>query len=109
MLEKAKEHLTPFETGNLVEFIQNLNLKTIMEHPLVILVFLVVAFYAVVRRSRFVLLFLFATITIMLLVRYTLSPEVVESGLTVQSTLPFVVGGLTLGGVLIYLTFIKHD
>ena len=109
MLEHAKEKLTPFETGNIVDLIQTLNLKTIMEHPLIMLLFLIFAFYAIVRRSKFVLLFLFASISIMLLVRYTLSPELVGGGLTVGSTLPFAFGGLVVGGVLIYLTFIKHD
>lgn len=109
MLEHAKEKLTPFETGNVVDLIQTLNLKTIMEHPLIMLLFLIFAFYAIVRRSKFVLLFIFASISIMLLVRYTLSPELVGGGLTIGSTLPFAVGGLVVGGVLIYLTFIKHE
>lgn len=109
IIEKTKEHLTPFETGNLVDFIQHLTLKSAMEHPLVITLFLVFAIYAVVSRSKFVLLFLFAAISIMLLVRYTLSPEMVGGGLTVSSTLPFAAGGIVLGGALIYLTFIKHD
>lgn len=109
MLEQAKEKLAPFETGNLVDLIQTLNLKTVMEHPLIILLFLIFAFYAIVRRSKFVLVFLFAAISVMLLVRYTLSPELVGGGLTIASTLPFAVGGLVIGGVLIYLTFIKSD
>ncbi len=109
MIEKAKEHLTPFETGNLVNFIQNLTLKSAMEHPLIVAIFLLFAIYAVVSRSKFVLLFLFATISIMLLVRYTLSPELVGGGLTIQSILPFALSGLVLGGALIYLTLIKHD
>jgi len=109
MLDQAKETLAPFETGNIVDLIQTLNLKSIMEHPLIMLLFLIFAFYAIVRRSKFVLLFLFASISIMLLVRYTLSPELVGGGLTLKSTLPFAAGGLVVGGVLIYLTFIKHD
>lgn len=109
LLDQAKEKLTPFETGNVVDLIQTLNLKTIMEHPLIILLFVIFAFYAIVRKSKFVLLFLFASISIMLLVRYTLSPEMVGGELSVKATLPFVVGGLVIGGVLIYLTFIKHD
>ena len=109
IIDQAKEKLTPFETGNIVDFIQNLTLKSVMEHPLIIVVFLIFAFYAVVRRSKFVLLFLFSAISIMLLVRFTLSPEVVGGGLTVGSTLPFIVGGLAIGGALIYFTFIKND
>jgi hypothetical protein len=109
MLDQAKESLAPFETGNIVDLIQTLNLKSIMEHPLIMLLFLIFAFYAIVRRSKFVLLFLFASISIMLLVRYTLSPELVGGGLTIGSILPFAFCGLVIGGVLIYLTFIKHD
>lgn len=109
LLDQAKDKLAPFETGNVVDLIHTLNLKTIMEHPLIMLLFLIFAFYAIVRRSKFVLLFLFASISVMLLVRYTLSPELVGGGLTIGSTLPFAVGGLVIGGVLIYLTFIRHD
>ncbi|HZV81956.1 MAG TPA: hypothetical protein VFF53_07285 [Geobacteraceae bacterium] len=109
MIETAKEKLTPFETGNIIDFVQNLTLKSAMEHPLVIVIFLVFAVYAVVTRSKFILLFLFAGISIMLLVRYTLSPEVVGGGISLSSTLPFLGGGLVIGGALIYLAFIKHD
>lgn len=109
MVEQAKEKLTPFETSNIIDFIQHLTLKSAMEHPLIILVFLGFALYAVISRSKFVLLFLFAAISIMLLVRYTLSPEMVGGGLTVSSMLPFAAGGIVIGGALIYLTFIKHD
>lgn len=109
ILDQAKDKLTPFETGNIVDFIQHLTLKSAMEQPLLIAVFLIFAFYAVVRRSKVVLFFLFAAISIMLLVRYTLSPEIVGGGLTVNSIVPFVVGGLVIGGALLYFTFIKHD
>jgi hypothetical protein len=109
MLDQAKDKLAPFETGNVIDFIQHLTLKSAMEQPIIIVIFLVFAFYATIRRSKFVLLFLFASISIMLLVRYTLSAELVGGGLTIGSTLPFAAGGLIVGGVLIYLTFIKHD
>lgn len=109
ILDQAKDKLTPFETGNIVDFIQHLTLKSAMEQPLLIAVFLIFAFYAVVRRSKVILLFLFAAIAIMLLVRYTLSPEIVGGGLTIASTLPFIAGGLAVGGALIYFVFIKTD
>ncbi len=109
MLDQAKDKLSPFETGNIAEFIQHLTLKSAMEHPFIIIVFLLFAFYAVVRRSRIVLLFLFAVISIMLLVRYTLAPEIVGGGMTIESILPFVAGGLVIGGALIYFSFIKSD
>lgn len=109
LLEQAQNKLAPLETGNVVNFIQNMTAQSLMEHPLVLVLFLVIAFYAVIKKSKFVLLFLFSAIAIMLLVRYTLTPEAVGGELSVKSTLPFVVGGLTIGGALIYFTFIKHD
>jgi hypothetical protein len=109
MLDQATDKLAPFETGHVVDFIQHLTLKSAMEQPWIIVIFLLFAFYAVVKKSKFVLLFLFSAISIMLLVRYTLSPEMVGGGLTVESTLPFAAGGLVIGGAIIYLTFIKND
>jgi hypothetical protein len=109
LIETAKEKLTPFETENLIDFIQHMTLKSAMEQPLIIAIFLFFAFYAVVKRSKFVLLFLFATIAIMLLVRYTLPPDVVGGELSVKATLPFIAGGLLIGGALVYFSFIKHD
>jgi hypothetical protein len=107
MLEKAQETLTPFETGNIIDFIQHLTLKSAMEHPLLIIIFLLFAVYAVVTRSKFILLLLFSVISKMLLVRYTLSPESTGGDLSVAATLPFAAGGVAIGGALIYLAFIK--
>jgi hypothetical protein len=109
MVVQAKEKLTPFETGNIVDFIQHLDMKSAMEHPLLIVLLLILVFLAVVRRSKVVLLFLFASVSIVLLVRYTLTPEAMGAGMTVGSMVPFVAGGLLIGGVLIYFGFIKHD
>lgn len=109
MLDKAKEQLSPFETGHIVDFIQHLTLKSAMENPIIIIFFLIIAFYAIIRRSKFVLVFILGAIMIMLLIRYTLSPEQVGGELSVSTTLPFVGGGLAIGAVLIYLTFIKHE
>jgi hypothetical protein len=108
LVEQAKEKLAPFETGHIVDFIQNLTLKSAMEQPLLILFFLVIAFYAVVKRSKFVLIFLFAVVSIMLLVRYTLTPDMVGGELSVASTVPFAAGGLAIGGAIIYLYFFKE-
>lgn len=109
LLDQAKDRLTPFETANIVDFIQHLTLKSAMEQPWIIAIFLIFAFYAVIRKSKVVLLFLFAVISIMLLVRFALAPDVVGGGLTIGSVLPFAAGGLVIGGALIYFSFIKND
>jgi hypothetical protein len=108
VMEKAEKNLSPFETQNVIDFVQHLTFKSAMESPLFIGFFLVVAFYAVVKRSKPVLLFLFASIAIMFLVRFTL-PADAGNELTVRSTVPFALGGLVIGGALIYFIFIKGD
>jgi len=108
LLKKAEQAASPFETENIVKFIKNLTIQSAMENPWVIAVFLVIFFYAVIRRSKPVLLFLFAAISIMFLVQFTL-PGNGDTELSLSSTLPFAAGGLVIGGVLIYFSFIKSD
>lgn len=108
LLRKTEQAVSPFETQNIFNFVKNLTFKSAMENPWIIGIFLVIFFYAVVKRSKPVLLFLFAAISIMLLVRFTL-PQIEGNELTLSSTLPFAFGGLIIGGVLIYFSFIKGD
>jgi hypothetical protein len=107
LITKTKDALTPFETENILHFIQNLSLKSVMENPWLIGAFLIIFFYAVIKRSKFVLLALFSVISLMLLVRFTFPPAGEEFNLS--STLPFICGGLVIGGVLIYFNFVKTE
>jgi hypothetical protein len=108
LLRKTEQAVSPFETENIVNFIKNLTFKSAMESPWIIGFFLLIFFYAVIKRSKPVLLFLFAAISIMFLVRFTLQ-GVDGNELTLSSTIPFAFGGLIIGGVLIYFSFIKGD
>ncbi len=108
ILDKTKEVLSPFETGNIITFMKNVTLKSAMENPWLIGLFMVIFFYAVIKRSKFVLAFLFAAVSIMLLTRFTLQGQE-GNELTLSSTLPFAFGGLAIGGVLIYFIFIKSE
>uniref|UniRef100_C6DYW8 Uncharacterized protein n=1 Tax=Geobacter sp. (strain M21) TaxID=443144 RepID=C6DYW8_GEOSM len=107
VVQKTVETLAPFETANLVHFMKTLTVKSAMGNPWIIGAFLVVAFYAIVVRSKFVLSMLFAAVSLLLLLRYTLPTE--GDTLSVSSTLPFAFGGLAIGAVLIYLNFIKTE
>ncbi|MDD1668119.1 MAG: hypothetical protein LUO96_06600, partial [Methanomicrobiales archaeon] len=89
-------------------FMRTLSLKSAMGNPLVIGLFLLIFFYAVIKRSKPVLLFLFAVVSIMFLVRFTLPAEP-GNELTLSSTIPFAFGGLAIGAALIYFMFIKGD
>ena len=108
LLKKTEQAVSPFETENIISFITNLTFKSAMENPWIIGFFLIIFFYAVIKRSKPVLLFLFAAISIMFLIRFTL-PAGEGNELTITSTLPFAFGGLAIGGVLIYFSFIKGD
>jgi len=108
LLKKTEQAMSPFETENIINFINNLTFKSAMENPWIIGFFMVLFFYAVIKRSKPVLLFLFAAISIMFLVRFTLHGAE-GNELTLSSTLPFAFGGLLIGGVLIYFSFIKGD
>ncbi len=107
MLEKTRQTLEPLETEHIVNFIRTLSVKSAMEHPLFIVLILLFLAYGIVKRSRFVLLFLFASVAIMFLVRYTMPVE--GDQLDAKSMLPFAFGGVAIGAALIYFTFIKSD
>ncbi|HOP40119.1 MAG TPA: hypothetical protein PLI53_03675 [Geobacteraceae bacterium] len=107
LITKTKDALSPFETKNVIKFLQNLTLKSAMENPWIIGGFLIIFFYAVFKRSKFVLLALFSVIAVMLLVRFAFPPAGEE--LSLSSTLPFVLGGLVIGGVLLYFNFVKTE
>jgi ABC-type protease/lipase transport system fused ATPase/permease subunit len=106
MVEKTREALSPFETESIVGFVKNLSFQSFQDHPWLILVFLVIFFYAVVRRSRFLLLFLFTFLSAIMLVRYALPTD---GALSVRALLPLAAGGLSIGGVIIYFSFIKTE
>lgn len=108
MLDKGKEALAPFETQNIVAFVKNLTLKGAMENPWIIGIFAILVFYAVIKRSKAVLAFLFAVVSIAILIRLTL-PSGEGNELSLGATLPFAFGGLVIGGFLIYFLFIKSE
>lgn len=107
IIQKTVETLAPFETANLVQFLRNLTVKDAISSPWFIAIFVIIAFYAIVIRSKFVLSVLFTAISLLLLIRYTIPAE--GDSLSVSSTLPFAFGGLAIGAVLIYLNFIKTE
>lgn len=107
ILQKAAETLSPFETANLMQFIRHLTVKSAMTNPWIVGIFLVVAFYAIVVRSKFVLCALFTAVSLLVLIRYTMPAE--GDTLTLTSTLPFAFGGIAIGAILIYLVFIKTE
>ena len=106
IISRTQEVLSPLETENVVSFLKELSFATLIDSPLVLCLFLLVLFFAVIKRSKFVLLFLFTVVSLLALVHYSL-PNAVEMNVT--SLLPFAFGCLAIGAVIIYFTFIKVE
>jgi hypothetical protein len=107
LIKRATESLSPFETEHVVHFVKNLTLKSVMGNPWIMGAILIIFFFAVIKRSKFVLLSLFTVISLMVLMRYTFQSHGDE--LSLSSTLPFLFGGVLIGAVLIYFCFIKSE
>ena len=107
MLQKMTETLSPFETEHVVDFARHLTVRSAITNPWFVGIFLLIAFYAVVVRSKFVLAALFTTASLLILLRYTLPSE--GDTLSLSSMLPFAFGCIVIGGILIYLYFIKTE
>jgi membrane protein CcdC involved in cytochrome C biogenesis len=107
LVEKATETLRPFETANLIDTIQHLTVRQVFSHPAVLILIIAIFFFGVVKRSKTVLLSLFSLLCIAVIMRYAMPAP--GDDLSVSSMLPFIAGGLVIGGVVIYFSFIKSD
>lgn len=108
ILSSARKILTPLETENIIHFARTLSVKTALENPILIGIFLILFFFGVVKRSKPVLLTIFATVALLFLIQYTL-PTDPGGDLTLKSTIPFAFGGLGIGAAVIYFIFIKGE
>jgi len=105
--EVSKEVFTAVQTDSIVKIAKAMTFSTLIDNPLILVLLAIVLFYAVIKRSKFVLLFLFTLLSLMALVHFAL-PESVE--LTSFTTyLPFAFGCLGVASVLIYFIFIKVE
>ncbi len=107
LADKATEALRPFETANLMNTIQTLTLKQIFTHPAFLIIITAIFFFGVVKRSKTVLLTLFALLGLIVIVRFAMPAPGEE--LSMKAMLPFISGGLIIGGVIIYFSLIKSD
>jgi hypothetical protein len=107
ILQRATETLAPFETAHVMQFLRTLTVKSALSSPWFIGIMLVIAFYAVVVRSKFVLCALFTTLSLLILIRYTMPAD--GDNLALSTTLPFAFGALAIGAFIIYLYFIKTE
>lgn len=107
LVERATETLRPFETSNLIETAQHLSVTQVFSHPAVLALIVAIFFFGVVKRSKTVLLSLFSLVCVAVIIRYAMPAP--GDDLSMMSLLPFVGGGLLIGGVVIYFSLIKSD
>ena len=107
LIEKTTETLRPFETSNLIETLQHLTVTQVFSNPAVLIIITVIFFFGVIRRSKTVLLSLFALFCIAVIIRFAMPGPGEDFSTT--SLLPFIGGGLVIGCVVIYFTLIKTD
>ena len=107
LVEKTTETLRPFETSNLIETMQHLSVKQVFSHPAVLILIIAIFFFGVVKRSKVVLLSLFSLICIAVIIRYAMPAP--GDDLSISSMVPFIGGGLLIGGVVIYFSLVKSD
>jgi len=107
LAEKITDSLRPFETANLMTTMQNLTLKQVFSHPAVLICIALIFFYGVIKRSKTVLLTLFLLIGMIVILRYAMPAP--GEDLSLKSLVPFVFGGVVIGGVIIYFSLIKSD
>ncbi|MDD2735800.1 MAG: hypothetical protein PHF56_17845 [Desulfuromonadaceae bacterium] len=107
IIEKTAEALRPFETNNLINTMQHLTANQVFANPVVLIIISVIFFFGVIRRSKTVLLSLFALFCIAIIIRFAMPAP--GDDLSFQSLLPFIGGGLLVGCVVIYFSLIKSD
>lgn len=111
MVEKTVEILKPFETDNLMNTLQTMTLKQIFTNPAMLCILALVLFFGIYKRSKTILLSLFSIIGMIFIVRFAMPAGDVTSNteMSLGSVMPFVIGGVVIGGVIIYFSFIKSE
>ncbi len=68
-LNKTQEVLSPFETENIVKFIKGLTFSSVIHNPWMMAIIIIVLFYAVIKKSKFVILSIFTFFSLILLIQ----------------------------------------
>lgn len=110
MIDKTVEVLRPFETENLMNTLQTTSLKDLFTNPVLLCAFAVLLFFGVYKKSKTVLLSLFSIIGMILIIKFALPAGTADNTeMSLGSVVPFVIGGVVIGAVIIYFTFIKSE
>lgn len=102
--------LQQFETKKVMEFVQTMDVKTVMEHPYFLTGVGVTAVIAYLMRWRLLLVTVMAITGFIYLLGYTLSRGTsLDGGMPTDALVVLVGGGSFIVFLAIYLLFIRND
>lgn len=106
----AIEFLKQFETTKVMEFLQTMDVKTVMEHPYFLTGIGVLAIIAYFMRWRLLLVTVMSITGFTYLLGYTLAQDTsLKGGMPTDSLLVLIGGGAFIVFLAIYLLFISND
>ena len=98
-----------FETSRIIAYLESLNLRELSHNPWVLGSLGALALLALIMRWRVLLATILSVVGFVGLINYTLQQETSLDSIGSQSLAVFVVGGVCIIFVVIYLLFIKSD
>lgn len=102
--------LKQFETAKVMEALQSMDLKTVMEHPYFLTGVGVAAVVAYLMRWRLLLVVVMSITGFIYLLGYTLAQGTsLEGGMPTESLVVLIGGGSFIVFLAIYLLFIRND
>lgn len=106
----AIEFLKQFETKKVMEFLQAMDVKTLMEHPYFLAGVGVLAVIAFLMRWRLLLVTVMSITGFIYLLGYTLAQDTsLQGGMPTESLVVLIGGGAFIVFLSIYLLFIRGD
>ena len=104
------EFLKQFETKKVMEFLQTMDVQTVMEHPYFLAGIGVLAIIAFFMRWRLLLVTVMSITGFIYLLGYTLAQDTtMKDGMPTESLVVLIGGGAFIVFLSIYLLFIRND
>lgn len=107
LVEKTTETLRPFETSNILDVIQHVTMQQLLAKPILLIIIAALFIFGIVKRSKLVLLTLFALFGMIVIIRFAMPPPGEEVAL--GSLVPFIGCGVVIGAVIVYFTLVKSE
>ncbi len=104
------EFLKQFETTKVMEFLQTMDVKTVMEHPYFLTGIGILAIIAYLMHWRLLLVTVMSITGFIYLLGYTLAQDTsLQGGMPTEALVILIGGGAFIVFLSIYLLFIRND